>query len=108
MDIEMEVNGKTRVCGLIGNPVEHTHAHFAAMISRLDIYVGEVLAMLKEKGLDENTLVIFASDNGPHEEGGADPDFFGRDGKLRGIKCGVKSTSCPDQLACALQEILDN
>lgn len=68
------------------NPVEHTHAHFAAMISRLDIYVGEVLAMLKEKGLDENTLVIFASDNGPHEEGGADPDFFGRDGKLRGIK----------------------
>ncbi|MDE6945256.1 MAG: TIGR03905 family TSCPD domain-containing protein [Lachnospiraceae bacterium] len=29
-------------------------------------------------------------------------------GKLRGIKCGVKSTSCPDQLACALQEILDN
>lgn len=68
------------------NPVEHTHAHFAAMISRLDIYAGEVLALLKEKGLDENTLVIFASDNGPHEEGGADPDFFGRDGKLRGIK----------------------
>lgn len=28
--------------------------------------------------------------------------------KLRGIKCGFKSTSCPDQLACALQEILDN
>ena len=28
--------------------------------------------------------------------------------KLRGIKCGVKNTSCPDQLACALQEILDN
>lgn len=28
--------------------------------------------------------------------------------KLRGIKCGFKNTSCPDQLACALQEILDN
>ncbi len=28
--------------------------------------------------------------------------------RLRGIKCGVKNTSCPDQLACALQEILDN
>lgn len=28
--------------------------------------------------------------------------------KLRGIKCGIKNTSCPDQLACALQEILDN
>jgi len=68
------------------NPVEHTHAHFAAMISRLDAYVGEILALLQAKDLDRNTLVIFASDNGPHEEGGADPEFFGRDGKLRGIK----------------------
>lgn len=56
------------------------------MITRLDAYVGEILAKLKEKGLDENTIVIFSSDNGPHEEGGADPEFFGRDGKLRGLK----------------------
>lgn len=68
------------------NAVEHTHAEFAAMITRLDAYVGEILDKLKEKGLDENTLVIFSSDNGPHEEGGADPAFFGRDGKLRGLK----------------------
>lgn len=68
------------------NAVEHTHAEFAAMITRLDAYVGEILDKLKEKGLDENTLVIFSSDNGPHEEGGADPVFFGRDGKLRGLK----------------------
>ena len=56
------------------------------MITRLDSYVGEILALLKEKGLDENTIVVFTSDNGPHEEGGADPTFFGRDGKLRGLK----------------------
>ena len=62
------------------------HAQFAAMITRLDCYVGEILEKLKEKGLADNTLVIFTSDNGPHEEGGADPGFFGRDGKLRGIK----------------------
>ena len=68
------------------NPVEHTHAEFAAMITRLDKYVGEILAKLKEKGMDRNTIVIFSSDNGPHEEGGADPAFFGRDGKLRGLK----------------------
>ncbi len=68
------------------NAVVHTHAQFAAMISRLDVYVGEVLQKLKDKGLDENTIVIFTSDNGPHEEGGADPTFFGRDGKLRGLK----------------------
>lgn len=68
------------------NPSDHTHAQFAAMITRLDLYVGEVLAKLKEKGLDENTIVVFTSDNGPHEKGGADPQFFGRDGKLRGLK----------------------
>lgn len=68
------------------NAVTHVHAQFAAMITRLDRYVGEVLAKLKEKGMDKNTLVIFTSDNGPHEEGGADPEFFGRDGKLRGLK----------------------
>ena len=68
------------------NAVEHTHAEFAGMITRLDGYVGEVLKKLKEKGLDDNTIVIFSSDNGPHEEGGADPEFFGRDGKLRGLK----------------------
>ena len=68
------------------NATEHTHAQFAAMISRLDIYVGQIMQKLKEKGLDDNTIVIFTSDNGPHEEGGADPAFFGRDGKLRGLK----------------------
>ena len=68
------------------NAITHTHAQFAGMITRLDYYVGEVLKKLKEKGLDENTLVIFSSDNGPHEEGGADPTFFGRDGKPRGLK----------------------
>lgn len=52
------------------NPSVHTHAQFAGMITRLDYYVGEVLNKLKEKGLDENTIVIFTSDNGPHEEGG--------------------------------------
>ena len=68
------------------NPAEHTHAEFAGMITRLDKYVGEILDKLKERKLDENTIVIFSSDNGPHEEGGADPEFFGRDGKLRGLK----------------------
>lgn len=68
------------------NPTEYGHAEFAGMITRLDIQVGEILAKLKEKGLDENTIVIFTSDNGPHEEGGADPAFFNRDGVLRGTK----------------------
>ena len=68
------------------NSVTHTHAQFAAMITRLDTYVGEIIMKLKEKGLDGNTIIIFSSDNGPHEEGGADPSFFNRDGLLRGLK----------------------
>ena len=65
---------------------EYPHAAFAAMVARLDMYVGQVLAKLKEKGLDKNTLVIFTSDNGPHVEGGADPKFFNSGGGLRGVK----------------------
>ena len=58
----------------------------AAMITRLDRDVGALLAKLKELGLDSRTLVMFSSDNGPHTEGGARPDFFDSNGPLRGIK----------------------
>jgi len=64
----------------------YPHATFAAMVTRLDVYVGQLMAKLKEKGLDKNTLVIFTSDNGPHLEGGADPLFFNSGGGFRGFK----------------------
>ena len=62
------------------------HAAFAAMVTLLDKQVGEILAKLKELGLDDNTTVIFSSDNGPHLEGGADPDYFNSNGPLKGYK----------------------
>lgn len=62
------------------------HAEFAAMVTRLDQQVGEIMEKLREKGLDENTLVIFTSDNGPHTEGGANPAFFDQTALLRGTK----------------------
>ncbi len=58
----------------------------AAMITRLDEGVGRLLRKLGEKGIAENTLVLFTSDNGPHREGGNDPDFNDSNGPLRGIK----------------------
>lgn len=66
--------------------VEKPRASFAAMVSQLDFYVGEILSELKRLGIDENTLVVFTSDNGPHIEGGADPDFFRSYGQLKGLK----------------------
>lgn len=62
------------------------HKNHAAMISRLDITVGKIVALLKSLKIDEQTLVIFTSDNGPHREGGADPKFFQSSGELRGFK----------------------
>lgn len=62
------------------------HAAFAAMVTRLDHYVGDLVRHLKELGIYYNTIIIFSSDNGPHREGGADPDFFDSNGPWRGYK----------------------
>ena len=64
----------------------YPHAAFAAMVSRLDKYVGEIMNTIKEKGIENNTLIIFTSDNGPHRENGGDPDFFDSNGIFKGIK----------------------
>ena len=58
----------------------------AAMITRLDTDVGVILDKVKALGLEKNTLILFSSDNGPHKEGGNDPNFFNSSGPLRGIK----------------------
>jgi arylsulfatase A-like enzyme len=63
-----------------------SHAAFAAMVNLLDDQVGEIIAKLKELGIDDNTLIIFSSDNGPHLEGGADPDYFDSNGPYKGYK----------------------
>lgn len=56
------------------------------MITYLDTQVGKILDHLKSQGLEQNTLVFFTSDNGPHKEGGNNPDFFEASGGLNGIK----------------------
>ena len=64
----------------------HPHAAFAAMISRMDRDVGRLADLLRARGIERRTLVLFISDNGPHQEGGGDPVFFNSAGGLRGIK----------------------
>ena len=56
------------------------------MITRMDRDIGRLTDRLRARGLDRRTLVMFISDNGPHQEGGADPAFFKSSGGLRGIK----------------------
>ena len=59
---------------------------FAQFIRFIDDQVGAVMAKLKAKGMDENTLVFFSSDNGAHHEGGHDSEFFHSHGEFRGTK----------------------
>jgi arylsulfatase A-like enzyme len=59
---------------------------FAAMISRMDGDVGKLFALLKELKLDDNTLVLFTSDNGPHQEGNHKHEYFNSNGPLKGFK----------------------
>ncbi|WP_373399884.1 sulfatase-like hydrolase/transferase [Algoriphagus halophilus] len=63
-----------RIPGYQSQP--YPHATFAAMVERIDRYVGEVLDKLEENGLSENTLIIFSSDNGAHQEGEQTPSFL--------------------------------
>jgi len=67
-------------------PVQNPVAAFAAMMEMLDGDVGRLLALLKKLGIDDNTLILFASDNGSHNEGGHDPEFWDSNGPFRGHK----------------------
>lgn len=61
-------------------------AAYAAMVSLLDEQVGELIEKLESLNLLNETLIIFTSDNGPHREGGNDPNYFNSNGPLRGGK----------------------
>lgn len=65
---------------------EYPFAAYAAMITHIDNDVHKIINQLKQLGLDENTIVMFSSDNGPHKEGGAKPEYFDSNGEFRGIK----------------------
>ncbi|MEZ4699359.1 MAG: arylsulfatase [Rhodothermales bacterium] len=77
-------------------PYQHTaylqhpapRAGYAAMVTHLDRGIGDIMALLKELGLDENTVVFFSSDNGPTYDrlGGSDSDYFHSAGPFRGLK----------------------
>ncbi len=69
-----------------GPEVKNPIAAFAGMMTLVDEQVGQIIALLKELDLDERTIVMLSSDNGPHREGGHDPDFFDSNGPFRGYK----------------------
>ena len=67
-------------------PHRTPRAAYAAMITRMDRSIGRIMSLVKELGLDENTLFIFTSDNGPTFNGGTDSAFFESARPLRGLK----------------------
>ena len=69
-----------------GPPVKNPVAAFAGMMVKFDETVGELLDLLKELGIDDDTIIMFTSDNGPHKEGGHRPEVFNSNGPLKGLK----------------------
>lgn len=65
-------------------PCRYPHATYAAMISTLDEQVGQLVRKLKDKGIYDNTLIMFCSDNGPGFNAGVDPIFFNSGGPFKG------------------------
>ncbi|MCG8525066.1 MAG: arylsulfatase [Opitutales bacterium] len=59
---------------------------YAEMMRRVDETAGAIRIKVEELGIADNTIIMFSGDNGPHQEGGNNPDFFDSNGALRGIK----------------------
>ena len=70
----------------VGQEWPNPEKGFAQMMKLIDDFVGGISQKLEELNLDENTVLIFSSDNGPHQEGGHKVDFFDSNGPLRGSK----------------------
>ena len=62
---------------------------YAAMITHLDSEVGKIWEAVKARGQEENTLILFSSDNGPTFAGGVDADYFNSAAGFRGLKMDV-------------------
>lgn len=69
-------------------PHRTPRAAYAAMVTRMDAEVGRLIDLIEELGLEEQTIFVFTSDNGPTYDrlGGSDSDFFQSAGPLRGLK----------------------
>ncbi len=70
-------------------PHPNPRACYAGMVTRMDRDVGRIMSLLKELKLEDNTIVMFTSDNGPTFNGGADSEFFESARPLRGLKGSV-------------------
>lgn len=96
LDTYLDASGKSifepetpQVPGKHYGPQAFPKAAYAAMITQMDSYVGELVNLLKKKNLLDNTILIFTSDNGTHKEGGRTQDditFFKSSGAFRGAK----------------------
>ena len=70
------------------SPVFRPRATYAAMVTRLDTHVGQIVDALQQTGRLDSTYIVFTSDNGPAYDrlGGTDSEFFESAGGLRGRK----------------------
>ena len=96
LNVHLDEHGKSKYAPEKAHPQgrhyggqAYPKAAYAALVESLDAYVGQVMETIKENGMEDNTLVIFTSDNGTHTEGGRsmeDVDFFQSSGIYKGVK----------------------
>ena len=78
--------------GNYGKPWPVYAKRHASMVKRIDDSVSDLVQLLKDLKVDENTLIVFTSDNGTHHEGGADgvshynPEYLATYGPYDGTK----------------------
>jgi arylsulfatase A-like enzyme len=86
MEVRMTADGQPDFGPFADTDWPDPEKGFATMMHHIDRDVGRILETLQQQGLDDNTIVLFSSDNGPHQEGGHRMDFFDSNGPLRGMK----------------------
>ena len=87
---ETPYTGREQKTWLTYLPHRTPRAAYAAMVTRMDAYVGRIVKKVEELGLGENTLIIFTSDNGPTFNGGSDSQFFESAKPFSGLKGDVR------------------
>lgn len=86
-DIGCQAPGQGEYANLI---LSETEKFYAASITEMDRYIGELRSLLRKLDITQNTLIILTSDNGAHQAGGHKYSTFGSTADFTGMKFQIR------------------